>query len=62
MPTFTRTLVPVLTIAVVLLATVTNAPANPAFRESGSEVVDVMEVYLGTVNMNQCCDCHSTYC
>ena len=59
---FTRALLPVFFIAAALLATATNAPASPALRESGPQLVDVMDVYLGTVNMNHCCDCHATFC
>jgi len=57
-----RTLIPVLFIATALLATVTSAPASPANRDGVPPPVDVMDVYVGAVNMNNCCDCHASVC
>lgn len=48
--------------AVLLLAAGANASASAAERERMPAPIDVIDDYLGVVNMNRCCDCHRTIC
>lgn len=45
-----------------LLLLAASSDASAANTASELAPIDVLEYYVGAVDTNNCCDCHSTFC
>lgn len=58
-----RTLTSVVLVGGMLwLASVSNASATSTSRAETPTPADLLDIYMGVVNMNRCCDCHTIEC
>ena len=45
-----------------LIAPASSKAAAPSNLPDSLGTVDVVDVYVGAINMNRCCDCHKSVC